>query len=88
MGAIIGRVIGGLAAVAFGTLLIVKTEWFLQNFGTIEWAEQHLGTSGGTRMFYKLIGLGIIFIGFIIATGMLSGFLMGTVGRLFVPGGV
>jgi len=85
MFAIIGRVLGGLAAVAVGMLFVVKTEWFLNNFGTIEWAEQHMGTSGGTRMFYKLIGIGIIFIGFLAATGMIGGFLMGTVGRLFAP---
>ncbi|MFA6604025.1 MAG: hypothetical protein WCT10_04280 [Patescibacteria group bacterium] len=85
MFAIIGRVLGGLAAVGVGLLFVIKSEWFLNNFGAIEWAEQHLGTSGGTRLFYKLIGLGIIFIGFLAATGMIGGFLMGTVGRLFTP---
>jgi len=79
------RFIGGMVVVLVGVLPIWKTEWFLNNFGTIEWAEQHIGTSGGTRAFYKLIGFGIIFIGFLIATGMISGFLMGTVGRLFAP---
>jgi len=85
MWATIGRIVGGLAAVGVGVLFVIKSEWFLNNFGTIEWAEQHLGTSGGTRMFYKLIGLGIIFIGLLAATGMIGGFLTGTVGRLFAP---
>jgi len=85
MGSVILRIVGGIAGVAIGLVIVIKTEWFLENFGTIEWAEQHMGTSGGTRMFYKLIGIGIILIGFLAATGMLGGFFLGTVGRLFIP---
>jgi len=81
----IGRIIGGIVAVALGMHLVIKTEWYLQNFGTIDWAEQKFATSGGSRMFYKLIGIIIIMIGFLAATGMLGGLLMGTVGRLFGP---
>lgn len=77
----------GLLAIAFGVVLIIKTEWFIQNFGTNAWAEQHLGTSGGSRLLYKLIGLAIIFIAMMGVTGLLGGFIMGTVGRLFTFGG-
>lgn len=76
----------GILAIAFGTILIIKTEWFVQNFGTSDWAEQHMGTSGGTRLFYKLIGLAIIFIAMMGVTGLLGGFIMGTVGKLFMIG--
>ncbi len=69
----------------FGTLVVIKSEWFLENFGTIQWAEDKLGTSGGTRLFYKLIGIVIILVGIMAATNMLGGFLLGTVGRLFLP---
>ncbi len=82
---IIGRVVGGIIAVIAGIHLVVKTEWYLENFGTSEWAEQKFASSGGSRMFYKLIGIIIIMVGFLAATGMLGGFLMGTVGRLFGP---
>ena len=77
----------GLIGAALGAVLIIKTEWFVQNFGTSEWAETHLGTSGGTRLFYKLIGIGIIFISFLAVTGMLGGFVLGTFGRLFGSSG-
>jgi hypothetical protein len=79
------RIIGGIAAAVVGLHLVIKTEWYLENFGAIDWAEEKLGTSGGSRTFYKLIGIGIIMIGFLAATNMLGGFVMGTVGRLFVP---
>ena len=52
--------------------MILKTEWIIANFGANAWAEQHLGSSGGTRIFYKLIGLGIILIGFLLITGLLE----------------
>jgi hypothetical protein len=80
------RILGGLVMAGFGVLLIMKTEWFVQNFGSIEWAEQHMGTSGGTRMFLKLIGIGIIFIGFLLMTGMFSGFIEGTLIKVLTPG--
>jgi len=70
--------------VVVGVLAVVKTEWIIQNFGTNAWAEAKFGFSGGSRIFYKLIGLGIIFIGFIIMTGMWEGFLIGTVGKIFI----
>ena len=79
-----GAVIIGVLMAVVGILIVVKTEWIVQNFGTNAWAEAKFGFSGGSRIFYKLIGLGIIFIGFIIMTGMWEGFLMGTVGKIFV----
>ncbi len=81
------RVIGGLAFVFVGCLLVIKSEWFLQNFGKISWAEQNLGLDGGTRLFYKLLGVLIALIGIMMATGLLGGALIGTVGRLFTPPG-
>ncbi len=83
MWSIIGRVVGGILGVAAGIHLVIKTDWYLENFGTSDWAEQKFASSGGSRMFYKLIGIVIIMVGFLAATGMLGGFLMGTVGRLF-----
>lgn len=75
--------IGALLAVV-GTLMILKTEWFLENFGTISWAEEKLGTSGGSRLMYKFIGLALIFLGFLLLTNMMQGFLMATVGKIFI----
>ncbi|MCX6781960.1 MAG: hypothetical protein NTW66_02485 [Candidatus Magasanikbacteria bacterium] len=78
------HIIIGLLLVAAGTVLIFKTEWFVQNFGTIAWAENNLGTSGGSRLFYKLIGLVLIFVGMLAATNLMTSFLMGTVGKLLI----
>ena len=74
----------GLLVAGAGVVFILYTEWFIQNFGSIAWAEQNLGTNGGSRLMYKLIGLGIIFIGFVIFTDMWNDFLMATVGKIFI----
>jgi len=82
---IVFRVIGGFAIVFVGCLLVIKSEWFLVNFGKIAWAEEKLGMDGGTRLFYKLLGVIICMIGIMMATGLLGSALIGTVGKLFVP---
>lgn len=74
-----------LLGIAFGAFMVIKTEWLIQNFGTSDWAESKMGTSGGSRLLYKLIGLAIIFLCLMGLTGQLGGFLMGTVGKLFGP---
>ncbi len=74
----------GLAIAGIGVLLVLKSEWFFENFGSIPWAEEHMGTSGGSRLFYKLIGLAFIFIGFLVLTNLYEGFLVGTVGRVLI----
>ena len=78
------RILGGLALIGIGILPVIKTQWFLENFGSIAWAEQHLG---GSRMFYKLLGLLISLAGILLATNILGGILIGTIGRLFVRPG-
>ncbi|MBI5729173.1 MAG: hypothetical protein HY983_02965 [Candidatus Magasanikbacteria bacterium] len=73
----------GALAIAAGAAMIIKTEWLIQNFGTSAWAEEHLGYNGGSRLLYKLIGLIIILIGFLLVTNLFEGFLLGTIGRIF-----
>lgn len=73
----------GILAVVAGAVLIIKAEWFYENFGTIAWAEEHLGGSGGSRLMYKLVGLTMIFFGFLIVTGQFTDFLGATVGKIF-----
>ena len=74
----------GILMILVGVLLVVKTEWFQQNFGSIAWAEEHMGTSGGSRLMYKLIGIAFIFFGMLVATDMIQSFVMGTIGKLFI----
>ncbi len=73
----------GFIAIAVGVFMIVKTEWLVENFGGSAWAEAHLGTEGGTRLLYKLIGLAAIALSVMGMTGLLGEILIGTFGRLF-----
>lgn len=78
------RILGGLALVAAGIPFVLKTSWFMENFGAVAWAEDKLGP-GGSWLFYKLFGVGVSIIGMLLATGLLGGLLIGTVGKLFRP---
>ena len=67
----------GLIAVAIGVSVIWKTEGYLSFFGRVAWAGRNLGVEGGSRLFYKLLGLVIIFFGFMATTGLFDGFMQG-----------
>lgn len=73
----------GILGILIGCILIIKTDWFIRNFGTNAWAEQHLGTSGGTRLMYKLVGLAIIIISILAITGLLGGLILAIFSSLF-----
>lgn len=72
-----------LFGVAFGSLMVIKAEWFLRTFGRIAWAEKNLGTEGGSRLFYKLLGIVAIIISFMGFTGFLGGAIFSVFGRFF-----
>ena len=71
----LGNFIGGLLIATAGFLLVWKSEWIINNLGRIPWAEQHLGSEGGSRLMYKLIGIIIIMAGFLQATNLGDAFL-------------
>ena len=62
-------IIIGIILVVVGAFFVVKTEWFLQNFGRIEFFDNKLGSSGGSRLGWKLLGIIFIFIGILMMTG-------------------
>ncbi len=64
----------GLIITPIGVIIMMKSEWLLNNFGSIAFFDQHLGSSGGSRLGYKLIGIVIIFVGILFLTGMIGGF--------------
>ena len=72
-----------VALTVAGFMMIWKAEWILQNFGRIDWAEEKLGTSGGTRLFWKLFGLAIIAGAFLHLFGFWGSILDGIFGSLF-----
>lgn len=73
----------GFAAIAVGTILIIYTEWFIDNFGRSAWAEEKFGAEGGTRLMYKLIGLAMILLAFMGMTGMLGNIILAIFGDMF-----
>jgi CDP-diglyceride synthetase len=73
----------GILVIALGTLMVIKTEWFLQNFGRNDWAEQHLGIEGGSRLMYKLLGILFVVGSFLAMTGMLGEIFISIFGRAF-----
>ena|GEM_PF-491337 len=64
------RILLGLLLVAAGSVIVIKAEAIYNFFGPVQWAEDKLGSEGGSRLFYKIIGILIIFLGFSVATGL------------------
>lgn len=65
-----GRILLGILITIGGFFFTWKSEWFLNNFGRVDWAEQHLGLEGGSRLFYKFFGVMIIVLGLFIVSGL------------------
>jgi hypothetical protein len=65
----------GLIIMAIGFVIVFKSEAMLSNFGRIAFFEKYLGTEGGSRLGYKIIGLTAVFFGTLIATNLIGGFL-------------
>lgn len=63
------NIVLGLILIALGVVLVMKTEWFMQNIGAISWFEEKFGSSGGSRLGYKLLGILLLVLGIIFATG-------------------
>lgn len=69
------HIFGGIIIMIAGALVVIKSEWLLNNFGRISWFEAKLGTEGGSRLGYKLMGLVIIIGGLIYLSGGMGSFL-------------
>lgn len=67
--------IAGIIGIAAGIWMVLKTEALLENFGRIEFFEDKFGP-GGSRLGYKLIGIGVVFFSTLAMTGLLSGFMI------------
>lgn len=77
---LIVQILIGIAIAAVGVFFVLRTADVLDFLGPVDWAEQHLG---GSSMFYKLLGIVISLIGFIVATDLWDAFLSATLGQLF-----
>lgn len=78
------RIIIGLLITIAGFLIVWKTRKITDTFGSIPWADQHLG-GGGTALMYKMIGIVACLVGFLWMTNLWNAFLEATIGSLFGP---
>jgi hypothetical protein len=69
-------IILGIVMMGVGTLITIKSEAMLNMFGRVAFFEKYLGTEGGTRLGYKLLGILIFFIGVMLATNIFGDFMM------------
>ena len=65
----------GTILIGLGITLVIKSEWFLGFIGRIAWAEEKLGAEGGTRLFFKLLGIGLIIFALLWMSGIFYNFL-------------
>jgi len=77
------NIILGLILVVVGALLTIKSETFYRITGPIGWAERYLGTEGGTRLFFKFLGVLVILLGFTVMVGLWNTLLSATLGKMF-----
>lgn len=79
----ITKFIIGLIILVAGAIVVVKYEWMLQNFGAIDWAENHFSSAGGSRFGYKLLGIILIVVGLFIMFNLHETLIMMVFGPLF-----
>jgi len=69
-------IIIGIIMMVIGALIVIYSEKILNGFGRIEFFEKYLGTEGGSRLGYKLLGMLIFFVGVLVMTNLIQGFLL------------
>ncbi|NTU99000.1 hypothetical protein HGA64_03270 [Candidatus Falkowbacteria bacterium] len=69
------RIFLGLLVAVIGIAMVIKTEFLVNNFGRIPFFDKYLGSEGGTRLGYKLIGILVGFIGILLATNLFNNFM-------------
>ena len=72
--------------IIFGFLLVRYSNWLVNNFGHIDSAEHYLGTYGGTRLMWKLIGVLFIIGALLVISCIMNNILISIFGRLGAAG--
>lgn len=75
----------GILVILVGVFLVVKTEWIYAFTGPIGWAEEHLGSEGGSRLFIKLLGVLVIIGALLAGTGILGNIVRAIFGTFLGP---
>ena len=70
-----GFIILGIILIIAGGILVIKTNWIYNFFGALLFAEKFLSTEGGSVVAYKIIGLILIFLGFLLVSNLFGPFM-------------
>ncbi|MDD4901609.1 MAG: hypothetical protein PHE24_00530 [Patescibacteria group bacterium] len=66
----------GIIMAVVGALITIKSEAMLNMFGRVAFFEKYLGTEGGTRLGYKLLGILVFLIGVMVMTNVFGEFML------------
>lgn len=69
---LIGQIFLGLFGIGLGVLITLKSEWLINNVGSPSFAQKYLGTFGGGRLFWKLLGILIVAFATLYMTGFIQ----------------
>ena len=75
------RIFLSLVFVVVGILITMKANWIVENFGTLPWAEKHLGS---TSLYWKLFGITVTTVSILTMIGVTQAVLVSIFGR-FAP---
>ncbi|MEI6627048.1 MAG: hypothetical protein WCL61_00445 [bacterium] len=67
-------IFGGLIVVLIGVAMVAKPRFFLETIGTIGFMEKFVA-EGESENGWKIIGIMVIFVGFMIMTSLIQGVL-------------
>ncbi|MDD2785284.1 MAG: hypothetical protein PHS79_00150 [Patescibacteria group bacterium] len=73
------QILIGLVLVAIGATITIKANTVYDWFGSMDFADKYLG-AGGSRLMYRLMGIILCLVGFMVATNLWSSFLQATLG--------
>ena len=76
------RIVQGLILIVVGALITIYSEKIFNAFGYLPFAEKWFG-GGGTRLFYKLLGILVAFFGGLVMTNLTGPFLRWSIGWMF-----
>lgn len=69
------RILLSLVIILAGFGFSLKAEWLYVQFGKVGFAEKYFRLAGGTRLFYRLLGVFMVFFGFLVMTNLHGEFL-------------
>ena len=78
------RVVLGLILVVIGALITIFNEGMLETFGRVGFAEEHFSTSGGSRLFYQLLGVVVAFVGMTVTFNLFDKILYAILAPVFI----